>query len=64
MSMKQLINRRLIHRISQEALAEKMDCSHQWVSILEGLATGANAEKWETRYEEAIMAIIEEKKSK
>lgn len=63
MSMKRLINRRLVHRISQEALAEKLGCSHQWVSILEGLATGINVRKWEGRYEKALEQIIEERKT-
>ncbi len=40
MTMKQLINRRLVHRIPQSAMAEKMNCTHQWVSIIEGMVTG------------------------
>jgi len=61
MTMKQLINRRLVHRIPQAAIAEKLDCSHQWVSIIEGLATGTSAEKWVDRYNKALEQLIEEK---
>ena len=64
MSLKQLINRRLVHRIPQSAMAEKMGCTHQWVSIIEGLATGTTAEKWEARYEKALEQILEERKIK
>ena len=63
MSMKQLINRRRIHRISQEALAGRMGCSHQWVSIIEGVATGMTFQKWERRYEEALEQILAERKA-
>ena len=64
MTMKQLLNRRLIHRIPQSAMAEKMNCTHQWVSIIEGMVTGTTAEKWGDRYEEALKQIIEEMKGK
>ena len=64
MSIKQLINRRLVHRIPQSAMAEKMGCTHQWVSIIEGLATGTSASKWADRYGEALEQLIEEQKSK
>jgi len=64
MTMKQLINRRLVHRIPQAAMADKMDCSHQWVSIIEGLATGTSASKWTDKYERALDQLIEERKSK
>lgn len=64
MSIKQLINRRLVHRIPQSAMAEKMGCTHQWVSIVEGLATGTSVSKWADRYEQALEQLIEEEKSK
>ena len=64
MSIKQLINRRLVHRIPQSAMAEKMGCTHQWVSIIEGLATGTSASKWTDKYERALDQLIEERKSK
>ena len=63
MSMKQLINRRLVHRIPQAAMAEKMGCTHQWVSIIEGLATGTAFAKWEGRHEEALEQILAERKA-
>lgn len=64
MSIKQSINRRLVHRIPQSAMAERMGCTHQWVSIIEGLATGTSAAKWADRYAVALTQLIEEKKSK
>ena len=64
MTMRQLINRRLVHRVPQSAIAEKVGCTHQWVSIIEGLATGTSASKWAARYEEALNQLIEERKNK
>jgi len=62
-SIKQAINRRLVHRIPQSAMAKKMGCTHQWVSIIEGLATGTSATKWADRYEQALEELIEERKA-
>lgn len=64
MTLRQLINQRLVHRIPQSAIAERMGCTHQWVSIIEGFATGANASNWADRYAVALTQLIEEQKSK
>lgn len=64
LSLRQLNNRRRVHCISRDAVAEKCGCTTAWLRYVE--AGGGSVEtraKWRNLYGTAIEALVEEKKA-
>jgi len=63
-TIRQLVNRRKIHRISRSAVAEHMGCTIAWLRFLEaGGPEGRTLSEWRDRYESALNAIVSKRKA-
>lgn len=58
-SLKQLANKRIARGIPRRELAERMNCSPQWVRWLENAnTTRPTADLWRVRYEDALREAL------
>lgn len=63
MSIKQLMNRRLVNRISAEAIAREIGKSRSWVVRIEEGYRGPSLQHYKALYEQALDRLIEDKKA-
>lgn len=63
MSIKQLMNRRLVNRISAEAIAREIGKSRSWVVRIEDGYSGPAFPHYKNLYEQALDRLIEDKRA-